>query len=218
MQETYAVSWSNGDGTPHAGRLELASDGLVLANGTALEVVEYGELRDVHVGRSAADRIGGRAPLVLERRSGEVIRVAGVGQAGIISELAEHLSSQLGEERVMSRAVVVVPLREGANVQAAELLRGGPPFDPATVGLERHQVFLTDDEAVFVFEAASRDTAERLVSEETFWSAVSAWKELVAGPPRLADNAYSWARPLALDDVSFEPTPGPGNSDGGDVF
>jgi len=123
MQETYAVSWSNGDGTPHAGRLELASDGLVLANGTALEVVEYGELRDVHVGRSAADRIGGRATLVLERRSGEVIRVAGVGQAGIISELAEHLSSQLGEERVMSRAVVVVPLREGANVQAAELLR-----------------------------------------------------------------------------------------------
>jgi hypothetical protein len=212
------VSWRDDDGTSHAGRLELAGDGLVLANGSAFEVVEYGDLRDVHVGRSAADRIAGRASLVLERRSGEVLRVAGVGQAGIISELAEHLSSQLGEEEVMSRAVVVVPLREGANEQAARLLRGGPPFDPEAVGLERHQVFLTDDEAVFVFEAASRDAAERLVSEETFWSAVSAWKELVAGPPKLADDAYSWARPRVPDDVSFEPTPGPGNSDGGDVF
>jgi len=218
MQETYAVTWHNGDGTPHAGRLELARDGLVLANGSALDVVEYGELRHVYVGRSAADRIGGRATLVLERRTGDPIRVAGIGEAGIVSELAEHLSSQIGEERVMSRAVVVLPLREGANARAAELLRGGPPFDPETVGLERHQVFLTENEAVFVFEADSRDAAERLAGEESFWSAVAAWKELVAGPPRLADDAYSWARPQSPDDVSFEPTPGPGNSDGGDVF
>jgi len=118
----------------------------------------------------------------------------------------------------VSRAVVVVPLREGANQKAAELLRGGPPFDPETVGLERHQVFLTEIEAVFVFEAASQDAAQKLVGEDAFWSAVSAWKELVAGPPRLADDTYSWARPWVPDDVSFEPTPGPGNSDGGDVF
>ena len=33
------------------------------------------------------------------------------------------------------------------------LLEDGPPFDPAEIpGLERHQVFLTADEAVFVFD------------------------------------------------------------------
>ena len=100
--------------------------------------------------------------------SGMPIRVAGVVQAGIISELAEHLSSLLGEERVMSRAVVVLPLREGTSEQAAELLRGGPPFDPEEVGLERHHVFLTEREAVFVFEADSQDAADRLIGEGRF--------------------------------------------------
>lgn len=118
----------------------------------------------------------------------------------------------------MSRAVVVLPLREGASERAAELLRGGPPFDPEAVGLERHHVFLTDREAVFVFEADSRDVAERLIGEGTFWSAASAWKDLVDGPPRLAEDVYSWVRPHVPDDLSFAPTPGPGDSDGGDLF
>jgi hypothetical protein len=170
------------------------------------------------VGRSPADRISGRQTLVLERRSGEPIRIAGVVQAGIISELAEHLASLLRQERVMSRAVVVLPLREGASARAAELLRGGPPFDPEAVGLERHHVFLTEREAVFVFEADSRDAAEHLVGEGRFWSAASAWKELVAGPPRLAEDLYSWVRPHVPDDVSFASTPGPGDSDGGDLY
>jgi len=118
----------------------------------------------------------------------------------------------------VSRAVIVVPLRAGTRDQAAELLSGGPPFDPDTVGLERHQVYLSDEEAVFVFEAASRDAAEQLIGEGRFWAAASRWKEIVEGPPRLAEDAYSWVRPFALDDVTFDPTPGPGNSEGGDVF
>ena len=118
----------------------------------------------------------------------------------------------------MSRAVVVLPLREGASEQATKLLHGGPPFDPGEIGLERHHVFLTEREAVFVFEADSRDAAEKLIGEGRFWAAASAWKEIVDGPPRFAEDAYSWTRPYTPDDVSFEPTPGPGNSDGGDVF
>jgi hypothetical protein len=118
----------------------------------------------------------------------------------------------------MSRAVVVVPLREGARERAAELLRGGPPFDPDGVGLERHHVFLTEQEAVFIFEADSRDAAEKLIGEGRFWSAASAWKDLVAGPPRIAEDAYSWVRPHVPDDVTFASTPGPGDSDGGDLF
>jgi hypothetical protein len=218
MQETYAVSWRHGTDEPCSGRLELTRDGLAFTNGSTMETIAYGDLRGVHVGRSSADRISGRPTLVLERRTGEPVRIAGVGQAGIISELAEHLSSLLGEERVMSRAVVVLPLREGASEQAATLLRGGPPFDPQEVGLERHHVFLTESEVVFVFEADSRDAAEKLIGEGRFWSAASAWKDLVAGPPQVAEEAYSWVRLHVPDDVSFEPTPGPGDSDGGDLF
>jgi hypothetical protein len=218
MHETYAVSWRHGAGEVRSGRLELRPDGLSFSNGSHAETVQYADLRDVWVGRSSADRISGRPTLVLQRRRGDPIRIAAVGQAGIISELAEHLSSLLGEEPVMSRAVVVLPLREGASEQAAELLRGGPPFDPNEVGLERHHAFLTDREAVFLFEADSLDAAEKLIGAGRVWSAASAWEDLVDGPPRLAEDAYSWIRPHVPDDLSFEPTPGPGDSDGGDLY
>jgi hypothetical protein len=117
----------------------------------------------------------------------------------------------------MSRAVLVLPLLEGARERAAELLRNGPPFDPEAVGLDRHHVFLTDEEAVFVFEADDLEAAERLIGGESFWTAAGAWKDIVAGPPRLAGDAYTWARLHVPDDISFAPTPGQGDSDGGDV-
>jgi hypothetical protein len=222
MRASYAVTWRHGEGETRSGRLELTPDGIALdganGGGSIAELVPYGDLRRVRIGRTSADRISGRQTLVVEQRTGEPIRIAGVVQAGIISELAEHLSSLLGEERAMSRAVVVLPLREGASEQAAELLRGGPPFDPAEVGLERHHVFLTEAEAVFVFEADSQEAAEHLISEGHFWSAASVWKDLVGGPPRLAEDAYSWVRSHVPEDVSFEPTPGQGDSDGGDLY
>ena len=116
------------------------------------------------------------------------------------------------------RAVLVLPLAEGAQGRVAELLRGGPPFDPDEVGLGRHQVFLTECEAVFLFEADAPDAADRLLTSSRLWAAAAAWKDLVAGPPRLADNAFSWVRPREDDELSFEGTPGPGYSEGGDVF
>jgi hypothetical protein len=117
-----------------------------------------------------------------------------------------------------SRVGVVLPLVPGAAGQVAELLRQGPPFDPDEIGLGRHQVFLTENEAIFLFEADSADAADRLLSSAGVWAAAEAWKELVAGPPRLAADAYSWVRAPSSEYVSFEATPGPGDSDGGDVY
>ena len=117
-----------------------------------------------------------------------------------------------------SRAVLVVPLVDGAQQRVAELLRHGPPFDPEEIGLGRHHVFLTENEAVFLFESDSAGAAERLLSSSRLWSAAAAWKDLVAGPPRLADNAFSWVRAPEDDQLSFAGTPGPGYSEGGDVF
>ena len=115
--------------------------------------------------------------------------------------------------------VVVLPLKERARDRVRELLAAGPPFDPAAVGLSRHQVFLTDREAVFVFEAPNRTILERLVADPNLWSAAAAWKDLVAGPARLAEDAYSWTRSDTADDgLSFAATPGPGDSEGGDLY
>ena len=219
---SYAVTWQQGDDALRSGRLDVRSNGLAFEgpaeNGVTSELsVEYSDLADVRVGRAPEDRIAGRQTLVLERKAGEPIRIAGVVLPGIVSELAEQVGSHVREEHSMSRAVVVLPLNEGASKRAAELLHHGPPFDPYDVGLERHHVFLTDEEAVFVFEAGRLDAAERLIADETLWHAAEAWKELVSGPPRLAEDAYSWVRPHVPDEVSFAGTPGPGDSDGGDL-
>jgi hypothetical protein len=114
--------------------------------------------------------------------------------------------------------VVVLPLRPGARDRAHNLLRHGPPFDPGEAGLERHQAFVSEAEAVFLFEADAREAVERLADDASLWEAAAGWTELVAGPPRLAEGAYSWLRPNPPDETFFGPTPGPGDSDGGDVY
>ena len=106
----------------------------------------------------------------------------------------------------------------GRAGDAQRLFRGGPPFDPDEVGLGRHQVFLTENEAVFLFESESPAAAERLLSSSRLWAAAAAWKDLVAGPPRLAATAFSWVRARDDEQLSFEGAPGPGDSEGGDVF
>ena len=170
MSTSYAVTWQRGEQATRAGRLELLPGGLTLegsgTNGAASETIDFGDLLDVRIGRATSDRLSGRQTLVLERRGGAPIRIASIVQPGVITELAEHLASRLREEDAMSRAVVVLPLREGASERAAQLLRSGPPFDPEEVGLDRHHVFLTDEEAVFVFESDDLEAAERLIGGE----------------------------------------------------
>lgn len=113
--------------------------------------------------------------------------------------------------------VVVLPIRPGARDRARDLLRRGPPFDPDEACLERHQAFVTEEEAVFLFEAAGREAVERLADDAALWKAAAGWIELVAGPPRLAERMYSWTRAHPPDETFFTPTPGPGDSEGGDL-
>lgn len=115
------------------------------------------------------------------------------------------------------RVVIVAPLKEGARSKARDLVHSGPPFEPEAANLEQHHVFLTDREAVFLFEAETPDSIANLASEATVWMAATAWQELLAGPPQVAENVYTWGRPVD-NDLSFSPAPGPGNSEGGDVY
>jgi hypothetical protein len=116
----------------------------------------------------------------------------------------------------VSHVAVVIPLAEGARDRAVALLARGPQFDPAAAGLTRYEVFFTAGEAVFLFEAETQEAVEKFVADTGAWA--GAWKELAAGPLRIAESAFTWERPESRDFVSSEPTPGPGDSEGGDVF
>ena len=119
----------------------------------------------------------------------------------------------------MSRLVVVVPLNPGAREQAEELLREGPPFDLEATQFDRHHVFVTDREVLFVFEGEGPSRALQLPGEDpAVWRAAEAWQECMAERPRLASTAFSWVRTAEPEGVCFAPTPGPGDSEGGDVY
>jgi hypothetical protein len=218
---SYAVRWLDPSGAPVAGKLELRSRTLHLEgwNGHAAASCElpYDDLAAVRVDRGHADCIDGRPTLVLARRSSEAVRLTGVGQTGIVSELAERIA-ELQRGREMSRVTVVLPLKPGARARADELLAKGPPFDPEAAGLEAHDVFISGDEAVFVFEAPERHALDRLVAEAPVWAAAAAWTEILSGAPRFAEEAYTWRRPEQDESISSAPTPGPGDSDGGDIY
>ena len=225
MQASYAVTWQEGAGPVRHGKLELRPGTLVLEGSNCSgppqkRAIAYDDVTSAQLTRVSSERLGGRPTLVVARRGATSLRIAGVAQPGIISELAESLTvlRHSEERRSMSRLVILVPLQPDARDRARALLANGPPFDPDTAGLERHHVVLTDHEVVFVFEADEPDAVERLASDPTLWDAMAGWSDLVAGPPRIAEDVYSWIRPHPSEEVSFAATPGPGDSEGGDVF
>jgi hypothetical protein len=196
MGPTYAVTWREADGSECSGRLELGDHEVVLdgRNGELIgrRSVPYGDVRSFRLSRGTGERLSGRPTLLLELAGGEVLSIASVAQPGVVTELADRLASlELGARRSL-RAVVVVPLKEEARARAEKLLQGGPPFDPAKLGLEQHEVFVTDREAIFVFEGVPSVVLQRLFADEAFPAAAEAWEPLVDGTMRYADRVYAW--------------------------
>jgi hypothetical protein len=143
-----------------------------------------------------------------------------VAQSNLVGEIAERLAElQLGAAGV-GPLVIVLPLKAGSHDAVRALLDAGPPFQPDTIdGLDRHEVFLTETEVVFLFESSrGRDALAALLSQPEVWGAAAAWHDHVDGAPRVAESVFSWSRPDESADVFYLPTPGPGDSDGGDVF
>jgi hypothetical protein len=116
---------------------------------------------------------------------------------------------------VLRRIIVIFPIRAGAHQPVRRLVEEEFPFAPSDLGLERHHVFVTDAEVVLFFEGAEAALA-RVLDDPS--AAAGAWHQYVAGPPQVAEDAYSWASVEARDGLSFAPTPGPGDSEGGDVY
>jgi hypothetical protein len=107
-----------------------------------------------------------------------------------------HSLHQAAEHRIPGAhecIAVVVPLLEGRSDVVREFLAEGPPFDPVAVGLHGHSVFLTDREAVFVFDTVEGAQAfERILAESEFWDVVSAWEHNVSDEPRIGSLVYEW--------------------------
>ena len=199
MRKSYGVVWREGMLPLATGTLELLPralrlEGLADSRPTAREIA-YEGLVGVRIG-GAADRIDGRSTVILERRTGLPITIATVPQPSLVGEIAERLTAlQLGPEATR-RTALVIPLKKEAHEAVRRLLEAGPPFDPEqTTGLDRHEVFLTSDEVVFVFESKlGAEALEPLLAEPELWEAAAAWRDHLAGPPRLAEDVFSWTR------------------------
>lgn len=197
MKSSYSVKWREPDGQAYVGRLELGARALHLvgdAGGVKADRrIGYDELKGLRIGHDAGERVDGRRVLVIERPQGAYRLTSTVFEAGILQELVDRLSDlSLAAPR---RATIVVPLKEGASARVHELAAAGPPFDPNETQLTRHQLLLTAQEAIFVFETADERGLQALLEEVDIWAAASTWRDLVDGPPRLAETAYSWERP-----------------------
>jgi hypothetical protein len=114
------------------------------------------------------------------------------------------------------RFVVTARLKPGATAEVREILREGPPFDPAETSLDRHEVFLGDDELVFLFEGEhAEQEARRLLREPGVLGRAGRIGVHLQERPRLPEEVFSWERPPHLNGVTFGPQPGPGDSEGG---
>jgi hypothetical protein len=220
MQSSYGVVWREGTGEPATGKLELLPRVLRLEGRDGLQEIPYEDVASIGIGRSRVDRINGGPAVVIERRKGERVIISTVAQPSLIGEIAERLAARQLGARQSRRIVVVLPLKPDAHASVSALLKQGPPFEPASIeGLERHEVYLTGDEAVFVFESAlGADALAALLAGPKLWERVSAWGQHVAGAPRIAAEAFCWSRPQPDEDVFYLPTPGPGYSEGGDIY
>lgn len=200
MQKSYGVVWREGSLPLATGMLELRPRDLRFEGLTdsqpAAQTILYDDLAGVRIGRSSAERIDGRPTVILERRTGLPLTLTTVAQPTLLGEIVERLTAlQVGGE-AQRRTVVVIPIREDAHDAVRALLDVGPPFDPAALpGLERHEVFLTLDDVVFLFDSSfGAHAIEPLLADPALWKAAAAWHAHLAGPPRIADEVYSWRR------------------------
>jgi hypothetical protein len=194
---SYMVAWRESSDAVFQGNARLEDAELVLRGSgpdgaVVRRRVALAEVASVRIGRRADERIRGTRSVILELRGGDTVTVAPLG-AGEVFELAELVAElRSTEARPVERVAVVVPLRKGTAAKARALVSGGPPFELQEHGLQGHQVYVTDREAIVVFEGdAVRETLERLIRSPRVAADLGRWRECLAGKPRLADEAYS---------------------------
>jgi hypothetical protein len=98
----------------------------------------------------------------------------------------------------VERYVLAAHLRPGQAAAAEQLLRAGPPFDPAEAGLSGHAAYLGEDRVYLVFEgegvrSKALNLARRHMVEVARWqSIVTDLPTRLATVPPDARCLYSW--------------------------
>jgi hypothetical protein len=200
-----AVVWRSADGELYRGRIDVDDRGLRLAGtgpegGLRAVSIPYDELAGIHIGRAEHERVNGLRTLIVQSDKEGPIHLASLEGMGAIFEIGALLAELRAQNTALTTSVaVVVPLKAGRVEHARALVREGPPFDPA-VRFECHHVFVSEREAVFVFEGEDvKRAVEQLARVPAVWKAAAAWSECVEGPPRIAEEGYAW--PCGDDDV-----------------
>lgn len=203
----YAVAFGV-EGPPAAGLLVVGDDGVVLRGSRGGEHVELSvpreELTRVRIGRSSAERLNGYKTIVLERRDGPDILVAPFGLA-LLHEITDLIGALAHPTSPAERVELLVPIKRESCAEVRRLIANGPPFDPAELGLDRHDVYVSDTQVWFVFEGTCvHDTLQRTLTDAGVWRAGLAWRSCISGRPRLVDQPthdtidgeliYSWRR------------------------
>jgi len=191
MPERFAVVFRV-ESSQAAGALEVEDDRLSLrgsGNGGGLELeIPISALTEVRVGRRASERLNGYPTLILERTPGPSVQVAPFGMT-LLPEIADLLTS-LGRRAGGDVLTVSVPLKDGCLDRAHRLLAKGPPFDPASLGLKSHEVYLREGEAVFVFRGPNvRARIGGAIRNPGVWRAGLAWQRCFAAPPQIVELA-----------------------------
>ena len=105
----------------------------------------------------------------------------------------------------MKRLVVTAKLKPDATAQALDLIKRGPPFDPAAAGFSRHAVYLGNNEVVFVFEADEVEKrVESVIDDPAISAAFGAWGPVLDGTPSLARPVYHWERTNGSGEVELD--------------
>jgi hypothetical protein len=197
----FPVVWREGEGAAAVGELVVEREVVRFEGARAGRAVEaelrFVDVQNVRVARRAHERLNGRPTIVLDRGSAPPLFVEPVG-ANLLGEIASLLT-MLHEEggRRTEHVAVIVPLRRGNTARVASLVESGPPFELAGTGIRSHEVFVGEHEAVFVFGGpAVHDVLERALREPVLWRTGLAWRNVMAGKPRLLDCSFSWSAPV----------------------
>jgi hypothetical protein len=176
------------------GKVAVEADHLQLDGGRedtpVTLTIAYADVIEVSIGRAPEERFSGRPTIMVASRHGEPVQIAPFG-AGILHELVSLLN-ELARPSVgdQDRVLVRVPLEPGSLPRVRELIAAGPPFDPAVLGLEEHQVFACAGEAVFILRGRGvAGTLARATREPSFWCSGLAWRRLISGPPKVSSGS-----------------------------